>query len=92
MRVLRCTPKKDVEEYRYGNAVENRGGGGGRVVQPQVLHLGEINELNVRHGEVFEEGFRQHRRWYLFPKDRPVEIDEQVVQSRLKEMGLGRPR
>ena len=42
---LRCTTrKKDGKEHRYWNVVENRRITGGRVVQRQVLYLGEIND------------------------------------------------
>jgi len=41
---LRCTNrKKDGKEHRYWSVVENRRVVGGRVVQRQVLYLGEIN-------------------------------------------------
>src|SRR5258706_522362 len=35
--------KKDGKEHRYWSIVENRGVGGGRVVQRPLLYLGEIN-------------------------------------------------
>ena len=42
---LRCTNrKKDGKEHRYWSVVENRRVTGGRVVQRQVLYLGEIND------------------------------------------------
>ena len=41
---LRCTNrKKDGKEHRYWSVVENRRVVGGRIVQRQVLYLGEIN-------------------------------------------------
>jgi hypothetical protein len=41
---LRCsTRKKDDKEHRYFSIVENKRVAGGRVVQRQVLYLGEIN-------------------------------------------------
>src|SRR5262249_30265783 len=35
---------KDGKEHRYWNVVENKRCAGGRVVQRQVLYLGEIND------------------------------------------------
>ena len=35
---------KDGKEHRYWSIVENRRTAGGRVVQRQVLYLGEIND------------------------------------------------
>jgi len=95
---LRCTNrKKDGKEHRYWNVVENRRVSGGRVVQRQVLYLGEINgsqrESWRKTIEVFEDGAASAQTMALFPEDRPLEIDdEQVVQIRLKEVQLRRPR
>jgi hypothetical protein len=82
---LRCTNrKKDGKEHRYWNVVENRRVAGGRVVQRQVLYLGEINDSQCESWrktiEVFEDGSPSTKTMALFPEDRPVEIDaEQVV-------------
>ncbi len=38
------TRRKDGKEHRYWSIVENRRTGQGRVVQRQVLYLGEIND------------------------------------------------
>ena len=95
---LRCTNrKKDGKEHRYWNVVENRRVSGGRVVQRQVLYLGEINgsqrEAWRRTIEVFEDGAVSTQTMALFAEDHPVEIDdEHVVQIRLKEVQLCRPR
>jgi transposase len=95
---LRCTNrKKDGKEHRYWSVVENRRVTGGRVVQRQVLYLGEINgsqrEAWRRTIEVFEDGSLSAKTMALFPEDRPIEIeDEQVVQIRLKDVELRRPR
>jgi len=86
---LRCTTrKKDGKEHRYWNVVENRRISSGRVVQRQVLYLGEINDSQREAWrktiEVFEDGGTTAQ-MALFPEDRPVEIDdEQVVKIRLK--------
>ena len=94
---LRCTTrKKDGKEHRYWNVVENRRISGGRVIQRQVLYLGEINgsqrEAWRKTIEVFEDGGATAQ-MALFPEDRPVEInDEHVVKIRLKDVELRRPR
>jgi hypothetical protein len=95
---LRCTKrKKDGKEHRYWNVVESRRVSGGRVVQRQVLYLGEINSSQLgawrKTIEVWEEGGAAPQRMALFPSDRPVEIGaEAVVQIRLAEVELRRPR
>jgi hypothetical protein len=95
---LRCTNrKKDGKEHRYWNVVENRRLANGRVVQRQVLYLGEING-SQREGwrrtiKVFEDGATAAQTMALFPEDRPVEVeDAQVVRIRLAEVELHRPR
>jgi hypothetical protein len=94
---LRCTArKKDGKEHRYWNVVENRRISGGRVVQRQVLYLGEINDSQQaawrKSIEVFEDRGTTTQ-MALFPEDRPVEIsDEHVVKVRLKDVELRRPR
>jgi hypothetical protein len=54
------TRKKDGKEHRYWSVVENRRVAGGRVVQRDVLYLGEINssqELTWRKSiDVLEDG------------------------------------
>ena len=95
---LRCTNRKtDGKEHRYWNVVESRRVSGGRVVQRQVLYLGEINgsqrEAWRKTIEVFEEGGIAPQTMALFPEDCPVEIDDtSVVKIRLKEVELRRPR
>jgi len=95
---LRCTNrKKDGKEHRYWNVVENRRLADGRVVQRQVLYLGEINssqrEAWRKTIEVFEDGATVARTMALFPEDRAVDLhDEQVVRIRLQEVELRWPR
>jgi transposase len=95
---LRCTNrKKDGKEHRYWNVVESRRVSGGRVVQRQVLYLGEINgsqrEAWRKTIEVFEEGGIAPQRMALFPEDCAGQInDTSVVRIRLKEVELRRPR
>jgi hypothetical protein len=94
---LRCTTrKKDGKDHRYWNIVENRRISGGRVVQRQVLYLGEMNDSQQEAWrktiEVFEDRGTTTQ-MALFPEDRPVEIsDEHVVKIRLKDVQLRRPR
>jgi len=89
---------KDGKEHRYWNIVENKRCAGGKVVQRQVLYLGEINdgqfEAWYRLIEAFDEGSRRHRQLALFPADRevPACADGYGVQVRLDAMELHRPR
>jgi len=95
---LRCTNrKKDGKGHRYWSVVENRRITGGRVVLRQVLYLGEINDCQrqawLKTIEVFESGYPSARTMALFPDDRSIEVnDEQVVQIRLRDVALCRPR
>jgi hypothetical protein len=89
---------KDGKEHRYWNIVENKRCAGGKVVQRQVLYLGEINdgqrEAWCQTIEAFDEGSRRHRQLALFPADRevPACADGHGVQVRLDAMELHRPR
>lgn len=89
---------KDGKEHRYWNIVENKRCAGGRVVQRQVLYLGEINDSQqaawCRQIEAFDEGARRHTQLSLFPADRDVPLHAQAhgVQVRLDAMQLHRPR
>jgi len=88
---------KDGKEHRYWSIVENHRTAEGRVVQRQVLYLGEVNDSQkqswCRTIEVLEEGRERARQVALFPEDRPVKHAElEVVQVRLSELQLRRPR
>jgi transposase len=89
---------KDGKEHRYWNIVENKRCAGGKVVQRQVLYLGEINdgqfEAWYRLIDAFDEGSQRHRQLALFPADRevPACADGYGVQVRLDAMELHRPR
>ena len=86
--------RKDGKEHRYWSIVENRRSHGGRVVQRQVLYLGEINDS--QHGawcgalEVLDDGSAKPRQMAIFPDDRepPAQVDFDVVQVRLSERSL----
>ena len=88
--------RKDGKEHRTWSVVENRRVQSGRVVQRQVLYLGEINDSQraawSRAVEVFDEGGRS-KQIALFPEDRPAPVlDCDVVSIRLSAMRLRRPR
>jgi transposase len=89
---------KDGKEHRYWNVVESRRCAGGKIVQRQVLYLGEINDNQrqawCRQIEAFDEGARRHTQLALFPADRAVPEHARAhgVQVRLDAMELYRPR
>jgi len=96
---LKCHPRvKDGKEHRYWSIVENRRCGRGKIVQRQVLYLGEINDSQrqswCRTIEVFDEKRERTMALALFPADRqlPNFAAGFGVQVRLKEMELHRPR
>jgi hypothetical protein len=88
---------KDGKNHRYWSIVENRRVADGRVVQRQVLYLGEINDSQkaawCRTIKVIDEDQDAAVQVALFPQDRsapPLECD--VVQVRLSGLRLHRPR
>jgi Transposase DDE domain len=89
---------KDGKEHRYWNIVENKRCAGDKVVQRQVLYLGEINDSQreawCQQIEAFDEGSQRHRQLALFPADREVPACAKGygVQVRLDGMELHRPR
>jgi transposase len=77
--------------------VENRRGASQRVVQRQVLYLGEINDSQkaawCRCIEVFDERGGQWHPVMLFPEDREApELAQEAVHVRLQELKVLRPR
>jgi hypothetical protein len=89
--------KKNGKTHVYWNIVENKRLDDGRVVQRQVLYLGEINSSQMdawrRAIEVVDESTGEARTLALFPEDRGVAAtDADMVQVRLSEMRLCRPR
>ena len=90
--------KKDGKTHTYWSVVENQRLQGGRVVQRHVLYLGEISPSQAaawrKSIEVFDEEAGQPRTLALFPEDRCAAAapDSSVVQLRLAEMRLCRPR
>ena len=67
---------KDGKEHCYWSIVESKRCAGGKVVQRQVLYLGEINDSQqeawCRVIEAFDEGAQQTTQLALFPADRPL--------------------
>ena len=95
---LRCNRRrKDGKEHYYWNIVENKRVSGGRVVQRQVLYLGEINDSQHeawrKSIEIFEEGRERPEQVALFPEDRAPPVgDESIVRIRLKDLRIEKPR
>jgi hypothetical protein len=89
--------KKDGKTHVYWNIVENRRLDDGRVVQRQVLYLGEIHSSQAaawrKAIEVFDEASGEPRTLALFPEDRCAAIDEgSAVRVCLSALTLRRPR
>ncbi len=88
--------KKDGKPHRYWSVVESRRTTDDRVLQRRVLYSGEINDsqkaARARAIEVFAD---EAETWRVanFPDDRPAPVfDCEVVQIRLSELSLHRPR
>src|SRR3954463_2547890 len=90
--------KKDGKTHSYWSVVENQRLAGGRVVQRHVLYPGEISPSQAaswrKSIEVFDDDAGHARTLALFPEDRATAAvsDNSVVQLRLSEMRLCRPR
>jgi len=96
---LRCNRRrKDGKEHCYWNIVESKRCAGGKVVQRNVLYLGEINDSQREAWcqviEAFDEGTKQPTQLALFPAERAVPEHARAygVQVRLNEMQLHHPR
>ncbi len=88
---------KDGKEHRYFTVVESRRLRFGKVVQRQVLYLGEINDSQQSSWrktlEVFDEEQHRYTPLSLFPEDRPLPADAaDSVQVKLSQMKLERAR
>jgi hypothetical protein len=85
---------KDGKAHHYWSVVENRRLLNGKVVQRQVLYLGEINDSQQlawrKTIEVFDEGAK--RQVALFPEGARPAGDAKAVGVRLSELQLKRPR
>jgi hypothetical protein len=90
--------KKDGKTHTYWSVVENQRVARGRVVQRHLLYLGEINASQAaawrRAVEVVDTDTGQSQTLSLFPEDRGAAVapDASVVQLRLSQMRLCRPR
>ena len=94
---VRCkTRRKDGKEHRYWSVVENVRVRGGRVVQRQVLYLGEINDSQrtawCRTIEVLE-GKSGSRQMALFPQGREAPaLSCEVVRVQVHDVEVHAPR
>jgi transposase len=95
---LRCKHRlKNGKRHRYYSVVENHRCGPDRVVQRQLLYLGEINDSQEaawrRTLLIFDEDRGQSRQMSLFPEDRPVPPDElDALSLRISQLQLRHPR
>ena len=98
MFLRRTRRKKDGKTHVYWNIVENRRLDDGRVVQRQVLYLGEINSSQAaawrKAIEVFDEASGEPRTLALFPEERGAAVadDAAAVRVCLSALTLRRPR
>ena len=89
--------KKDGKTHRYWSVVESRRAGR-RVVQRQVLYLGEVNDTQREAWQkaisVFDEDAQCYREMALYPADReiPAHAEGCGVRVRLDQMQLRHPR
>ncbi|MBE3119704.1 MAG: IS1634 family transposase [Candidatus Atribacteria bacterium] len=88
---------KDGKEHRYWSIVENHRTLDNKVVQRQVLYLGEINDGQqaswVKTIEVIQQNNGRGRQMALFPADRALpELACEAVQIQLNALELHRPR
>jgi len=88
---------KDGKLHRYWSIVESHRLRGGRVIQRQVLYLGEINDSQkeawCKSIEVLDESKAHGRQIAIFPDDRCApEVTCEVVKIRLSELSVRRAR
>ena len=88
---------KNGKWHRYFSVVENRRLAGDRVVQRQVLYLGEINDSQEavwrKTLEVFDEQRKATCQMSLFPEDREIPLDAvNALRLRISELSLRRSR
>ena len=95
---LKCHERfKNGKQHRYWSLAENQRCAGGRIVQRQVLYLGEINDNQraawIKQIEVFDTQGQTYTTAALFPEDRlvPAEV-AQGIQIRLNDFEVERPR
>ena len=88
--------KKDGKLHRYWSVVESRRTADDRVLQRQVLYLGEINDSQkaawTRAIKVFADD-GEAQQVAIFPDDRAApQLECEAVHIRLSELSLHRPR
>jgi transposase len=95
---LKCHERfKNGKAHRYWSLAENQRCAGGRMVQRQVLYLGEINDSQrrawIKQIEVFDAQEKVYTTAALFPADQlvPAEV-ARAIQIRLSEFEVQRPR
>ncbi|MBI1289908.1 IS1634 family transposase [bacterium] len=92
------TRAKNGKIHRHFSVVENQRLAGGRIVQRQVLHLGELNDAQhagwVRAIEALSGESGERRQMALFPDDRDAlpGLECEAVHVVLKGIRLRRPR
>lgn len=88
---------KNGKWHRYWSVVESRRLAGDRVIQRQVLYLGEINDTQEaawrKSLEVFDEQRHETRQMSLFPEDRQIPADAvNALSLRMSDLQLHRAR
>jgi transposase len=89
---------KDGKDHRYWSIVENQRTLDNKVVQRQLLYLGEINDTQqaswCKSIEVFQEKNGDRRQLSLFADDAKEipDLANEVVRIRLNELSLHHPR
>lgn len=90
--------KKNGKIHRYWSVVESRRVSGGRILQKQLLYLGELNDVQqagwVQAIEALQPATQQSQQMALFPDDvctLPT-LDCPIVQIRIDQIRLYRPR
>jgi transposase len=90
--------KKNGKVHRYWSIVESRRVSGGRVIQKQLLYLGELNDVQhagwIQAIRALQPATEQAQELALFPDDVRVlpTLDYPIVQIRIDQIRLMRPR
>ena len=90
--------KKNGKVHRYCSIVESRRVLGGRVIQKQLLYLGELNDVQhagwVQAIETLQPATEKAQQLALFPDDvrELPTLDIPIVQIRIDQIRLIRPR
>lgn len=90
--------KKNGKTHRYWSVVESRRISGGRIIQKQLLYLGELNDVQhagwVQAINALQPVTEQAQQLALFPDDvreLPI-LNVPIVQIRIDQIRLARPR